>query len=236
MRFDGPVHGPPGSECLGKGPKLSVAVEITRNGVYMRSRSYARPRRRDAVALAVTLLLLLAACGAAPSGPGATGGAAGQSTAPSPAIAAPRSADDSPSASAKMVCAEETRTNIVRILALPASPRTTETWADKLYSCTYALPAGSLTLSVKETADPAAARGHFDTLQQRTASARPIEGMANLGLPAFETVAGSVVFVKDSFVLTVDATALKANLGPHNVPRSAFAYEVATAVLACWSE
>jgi hypothetical protein len=60
--------------------------------------------------------------------------------------------------------------------------------------------------------------------------------MANLGLPAFETTAGSAVFVKDSFVLTVDATALKTNLGPHNVSRSAFAYEVATAVLACWSE
>jgi hypothetical protein len=135
-----------------------------------------------------------------------------------------------------MICAEETRTNIVRILALPTPPRTTDAWADKLYTCTYALPAGPLTLSVKETADPAAARGHFDSLQQRTASARPIEGMANLGLPAFETAAGSAVFVKDSFVLTVDATGLKANLGPHKVSRNAFAYEVATAVLACWSE
>ncbi len=135
-----------------------------------------------------------------------------------------------------MVCGDETRTNIVRILSLPVPPRTTDKWAEKLYTCTYALPAGPLVLSVKETPDPAAARVYFDGLRRSTASARPIEGMANLGLPAFQSTAGSVAFVKDSFVLTVDATTLPATLGPHSVSRSAFAYEIATAVLACWSE
>lgn len=152
-----------------------------------------------------------------------------------PAVSA-AAADGAPSAAAKMVCGDETRTNITRILSLPGTPVTTDTWADKLYTCTYALPAGSLVLSVKEAADPAAARSYFDGLPRSTASARPIDGLANLGLPAFETTAGSVVFVKDSFVLTVDATALPAALGPHNVTRNAFAYETATAVLACWSE
>ena len=135
-----------------------------------------------------------------------------------------------------MVCGDETRTNISRILSLPDAPVTTDSWAGKLYTCTYALPAGPLVLSVKETADPAAARAHFDSLKQGQSPARPIEGMANLGLPAFETMAGSVAFVKDSFVLTVDATALPETLGPHNVSRNAFAYETATAILACWSE
>ena len=135
-----------------------------------------------------------------------------------------------------MVCGDETRANVARVLSLSAAPATREAWVDKLYTCAYALPTGALVLSVKEAADPAAARVHFDGLQQRTTAARPIEGMANLGLPAFETSAGSVVFVKDSFVLTVDATALPATLGPHNVSRNAFSYEIATAVLACWSE
>ncbi|MET3719125.1 MULTISPECIES: hypothetical protein [unclassified Arthrobacter] len=135
-----------------------------------------------------------------------------------------------------MVCGEETRSNIVRILSLPHPPRTTDAWVDSLYTCTYALPAGSLVLSVKETPDPAGARDHCDALQRRTASAQPIEGMANLGFPAFQTPAGAVVFVKDNFVLTVDATALPASLGPHGVTPSAFAYEVATTILACWSE
>lgn len=134
-----------------------------------------------------------------------------------------------------MVCGEETRANIVRILALPTPPRSTDSWADRLYTCTYALPAGPLVLSVKEAADPGAGRAHFERLQRTTAQAERIAGLANLGLPAFQTPASSV-FVKDSFVLTVDATALPATLGPHQVSRNAFTYEVATAVLACWSE
>ena len=134
-----------------------------------------------------------------------------------------------------MVCADETRSNVTRILSLSRPPETKETWTDKLYTCAYALPAGSLVLSVKEAADPSAARAYFDGLQRTTAGAAPIEGLANLGFPAFQTPA-SAVFVKDNFVLTVDAAALAATVGPHNVSRSAFAYEVATAVLACWSE
>ncbi|WP_427131543.1 hypothetical protein [Pseudarthrobacter sp. S9] len=135
-----------------------------------------------------------------------------------------------------MVCGDETRGNVVRILSLPAPPRTTDTWVDHLYTCTYALPAGPLVLSVKETADPAAARAYFDRLQLNSGAAHPIEGMADLGLAASETADGSVVFVKDSFVLHVDAAALPETVGPHDVSRTAFAYQVATAVLACWSE
>ncbi|GAB3568147.1 hypothetical protein GCM10027405_29560 [Arthrobacter alkaliphilus] len=135
-----------------------------------------------------------------------------------------------------MICQDETRTNILRILSLPAPPRTTDAWADSLYTCTYALPSGSLVLSVKQAPDAGAARAHFDGLQHVAVSAQPIEGMANLGFPAFQTPDGTVVFVKDNFVLTVDATGLPATVGPHDVTRSAFAYEVATAVLACWSD
>ena len=202
----------------------------------MRNRICAGAPTRNAVALALISVSVLVGCGAAPAGSGVNGGPGSQSTALSSKVSPSGTAEDSPSASARMVCGEETRANIVRILALPSPPPTTDAWADKLYTCTYALPAGSLVLSVKEAADPAAAHADFDGLQRSTASARPIEGMANLGLPAFETSAGSVVFVKDSFVLTVDAAALPATLGPHGVSRSAFAYEVATAVLACWSE
>ena len=91
-----------------------------------------------------------------------------------------------------------------------------------------------LVFSVKESADPAAARASFDH-QQAEVRGTLIEGMANLGFPAFQT-ATSAVFVKDSFVLTVDATALPAVLGPDRASSGAFAYQVATAVLACWSE
>ncbi len=157
--------------------------------------------------------------------------------APSPSAgAAAPDRQSTPSESAKMVCGAETRANIARILALGEEPRTQDAWTQPLYTCTYTLPSGTLVLSVKEAADTAAARADFEGLQRKTATARPIEGMANLGLPAFETESGSAVFVKDSFILSVDASALSATLGPHAVSRSAFAYEVATAVLACWSE
>jgi len=89
----------------------------------------------------------------------------------------------------------------MRIPALPALPPTSDTWADKLYSCTDALPEGALVLAAKEAADPTAARVDFDSMQRDTPYARPIEGMANLGLPAFEASTGSVAFIKDSFVL-----------------------------------
>ncbi|WP_442542460.1 hypothetical protein ACSBOX_10945 [Arthrobacter sp. KN11-1C] len=191
------------------------------------------PRQRMAVpAAAALMVVLLAGCAGGPEALTT----AGAPQPPSATAASPAASEGTPSASAKMVCEDETRNNIVKILSLATAPRTTDSWASKLYTCTYALPAGPLVLSVKEAADPAAARAYFDALASSTASSRPIEGMANLGFPAFESTAGSVVFVKDNFILKVDAAALPASLGPHGVTRGAFAYEVATAVLACWSE
>ena len=134
-----------------------------------------------------------------------------------------------------MVCSKEIQDKVVTILALPTAPGTKTSWADKLFTCTYALPGGSLVLTVKEAADPDAARAYFEDRQRSTAEAAPIEGLANLGFPAFQTPA-SAVFVKDNFVLTVDAAALPETFGPHQVTRAAFAYQVASTVLACWSE
>lgn len=134
-----------------------------------------------------------------------------------------------------MVCGEETRANIVRILAKSSAPGTTDSWVDNLYTCTYALTQGSFVLSVQEAADPDAAQAYVRDLQRSTDAAAPIEGLANLGFPAFQTPT-SAALVTDNFVLTVDAAALPETLGPNQVTRAAFAYQVATTVLACWSE
>ncbi|MEW1808472.1 hypothetical protein [Pseudarthrobacter sp. NPDC080039] len=186
--------------------------------------------------MAVAAVSLLAGCGAGPGTP-APGPAVSVAASPSASVPLyiPVAAAGGPSAEALMVCGEETRANIVRILALPSSPGTAASWADKLYTCTYALPGGALVLSVKEATGPDAAHAYFQDLQRSTAGAAPIEGLANLGFPAFQTPA-SAVFVKDNFVLTVDGAALPDTLGPHQVTRAAFAYQVATTVLACWSE
>jgi hypothetical protein len=219
----------------------------------MKTRCQPRRARRSRMrvpALVVFSMLVLSGCAAAPGAGGmqaadtppavpaaslAASAGAGAGSPASPLSDVPVAVADGPSAAAVMVCGEETRTNIVRILSLPSVPGTESSWVDKLYTCTYALPEGPLVLSVKEASDPTAARASFDGLKRATTGSAPIEGLANLGFPAFQTPA-SAVFVKDNFVLTVDATALTATLGPHNVSRSAFAYEVAAAVLACWSE
>jgi len=208
-----------------------------------RARGPIRHRMIGPAAAALSLLVLAGCAAGAMSPPEKPAALPPASAAPSAGAARGGSPSDisvavagGPSASAMMVCGEETRANVVRILALPSAPGTAASWADKLFTCTYALPGGPLVLSVKEAADPAAAHAAFGELQRTTGSAAPIEGMANLGLPAFQTPGGAVVFVKDSFVLRVDATALPAAVGPHQVSRSAFAYQVATTVLACWSE
>ena len=184
---------------------------------------------------ALTTFLALALSGCAAAGaerPPSERPSAGASASPGATAGA---AADGPSPAATMVCGDETRTNIVKALSLPSEPHTTDSWADRLYTCTYTLPSGHLVLSVKETSDPETARTLFDGLQQQAPGAAPIEGLANLGFPAFQTPT-SAVFTKDNFVLTVDAAALSSTLGPHAVSRDAFAYQVATAVLACWSE
>lgn len=183
-------------------------------------------------------MLVLAACGAVPgapaSGPGPVAAVAASPSVP-PLSDIPVAAAGGPSSAALMVCGEETRANIVRILALSSVPGTSASWADKLYTCTYTLPGGALVLSVKEAKGLDDAHAYFQELQRSTVGAAPIEGLANLGFPAFQTPSAAV-FVKDSFVLTVDASALPEALGPHQVSRAAFAYQVATTVLACWSE
>ena len=134
-----------------------------------------------------------------------------------------------------MVCGEEIRGRIAQILALPSVPAPSSSWAGGLYTCSYRLPGGLLVLSVKESEDPAAARAYATAAKGRLPGAVPIEGLAALGLPAYGSPAGAVVFVKDSFTLTVDATGLGGTVGPQGISRSSFAYQIATDVLACWS-
>lgn len=173
--------------------------------------------------------------------PAASGGAIPQAPASAASTAAAEGTGaavegTAPSAAATMVCEPEIRDRIAQILALPVPPQPESTWSQGLFSCVYRLPAGTLRLSVQESADPASARAHFDALKQRIGPTADIEGLANLGLPAYQSATGTVVFLKDSFTLTADATGLPEPVGPHQITRAALAYQVATDVLACWSE
>lgn len=141
-----------------------------------------------------------------------------------------------PSAASQMICGTETSDNITRALALATPPHSVDNWTNRQYTCKYHLTDGEFVISVEESSDTTSARSYFDTMQGKLATAQPIEGLANLGFPAYETADGLVVFLKDNMTLQVDARKLTDKIGPHDVTRTAFSYEIATTILACWTE
>lgn len=143
---------------------------------------------------------------------------------------------EGPSDAALMVCGDQPMDRLTSILDLDSKPHTVNNWADSTFTCIYHLTEGALEISVREAKDPASALTYFDAMQALAKDAKPIEGLANLGFPAYETPDGSAVFQKDSFVLHVDATELPATLGPENISRNALAYQLSTTILACWVE
>ncbi|MGA8789060.1 MAG: hypothetical protein WB535_08950 [Paenarthrobacter sp.] len=143
---------------------------------------------------------------------------------------------EGPSEASLMVCGDQPMDRLTSILKLEDKPHTINDWANSTFTCTYHLDEGSLKISVKESKDKAAALTYFNVEQAMAKNAKPIEGLANLGFPAYETAAGGAVFQKDSFVLHVDASGLPATLGPNNITRNALAYQLSTTILACWIE
>lgn len=135
-----------------------------------------------------------------------------------------------------MVCGDQPKERLRSILKLNSDPHTVDAWADSTFTCTYHLAEGALVISVQEAADKASALKYFTAMQALAKEASPIEGLANLGFPAYETADGSAVFQKDSFVLHVDASRLPATLGPDGITRNALAYQLSTTILACWVE
>jgi hypothetical protein len=137
-----------------------------------------------------------------------------------------------PPALAVMVCGDEVRGDITKVLSLPSQPGTSATWVDQLFTCTYRLPMGPMVLSVKQSADDAAARAYYQAERNRIGSTVDTVG---LGEYAYRTPTGTVGLVKDNVTLTVDATGLPAQFGREGQKRTDLAYEVASVVLGCWT-
>jgi hypothetical protein len=197
-----------------------------------------RPRPKWTLAL-VAGALLLTGCGTATTAATATsttepvtGSMAPGMVMPDGSVmgAAPGAA--TPPAQAVMVCGDEVRGDITKVLALPSAPATAATWTDQLYTCTYQLPVGPLVLSVKQSANAAAAHDYYTASRKRIGSTVDTAG---LGTYAFRTTSGVVGLVKDNFTLTVDATGLPVQFGSQGQKRTDLAYEVASVVLGCWT-
>jgi hypothetical protein len=178
----------------------------------------------------------LAACGAAHATNSATSTARSPdvTTAAGDAVPGAQNATK-PSPSALMSCGSEIRHNAATLLALPAPPRTSATWAHNVYTCTYHLAQGPLVISVHEAGDAPTARRDFIALAKQLGTTQPLRGAKGLGLPAYETAAGNVAFLKDDKTLQVDATQLPQHIEPSQRTRADLAYTLATDIMGCWS-
>jgi hypothetical protein len=141
-----------------------------------------------------------------------------------------------PSATASMICGDEIRDAVGHNLAVRRAPAGLHSWQARTFSCTYQLAGGDLRLSVKDLDSAKPGRVYFDSLRAGLPRPRTIQGLANLGFPAFETTHGDVVFIKDHKTLWVDASRLADSDLPRGRSREDVAYGVAAAVIACWTE
>lgn len=178
---------------------------------------------RVARALLAAPLLALAACAA----PGST------ASEPTPAahLHGGEAAGQIP-ATARMICSEDIKAKVVQALRLDAPPPTRDSWANRVYTCRYDLPMGTMTVSDQVFPDTGAARAHLAAIQSQDGTARPLAG---LGQQAYASSRGVAVVLKDDQILTVDTTALPERFGPTDQRRTDLAYEVASDVLGCWT-
>lgn len=142
-------------------------------------------------------------------------------------------ASDAPTPAEAMICGAETRSTIHKVLGLTAAPTSTATWRNHLYTCTYHLPVGTLTVSVKRSPNPSAAKAYFHAHRATLGTTETLDG---LGQGSYGARTGTVVLVKDSDTLTVDATRLPAVFGKERSHRFDFAYELASDILGCWTQ
>ena len=136
-----------------------------------------------------------------------------------------------PSAAAKMVCSADTAGSIAAALGLKKAPTGEADWKAPDYICSYALAAGTLVVSVHQSGSAAAGTQYIDTLRT-TLHATPAAGLTEV---AYQNTRGDVLLLKDGDVLHVDAHALPAAFGATDQHRDAFAYEIASDILGCWT-
>jgi hypothetical protein len=177
----------------------------------------------------LALPLVVAGCAATPAPAAST---ATTSAAGTPSSAAATGDANTPPAAAQMVCSDEIRREVAGALALPSVPTPQSTWADHVYTCTYAPPMGPLVLSVTVAPSTAAAAQQLETMRGQLGADQPESA---LGQRAFSAPNGTVLAAKDNMVLRVDPSALPDDLGATHRPRIDVARVLAAGVFNCWT-
>ena len=135
---------------------------------------------------------------------------------------------EQPSESAKMICADEARTEIEEKLGEKIVKPLVPTWVDHLYSCDYVFPDGTMVLSVKELPDIATTGTYFD----QPATSRGTKTTLDFGEGGFQSNDDGVVVRKDNKVLDINVGGLPARVG--EFARVDVGPNVAAVVMGCW--
>ena len=99
-------------------------------------------------------------------------------------------------------------------------------WAGHTYTCTYPLTGGQLVLTVDQLGTKAQARAAYGRLAK---AARRRTRLNGLGNAAYQATDGTLVALKDQFVLDVNPTA-----APRPIRPADLAFAVVVAVMGCW--
>jgi hypothetical protein len=189
--------------------------------------------RRPAVLLGLlAAAVVLAGCGSGVAPAPRASDTGSQVTAVPLAEQAQQYASNTPPDSARMICSDEIQGEIADALGLASVPAPTSSWADHVYTCTYALPMGRAVLSVEVTPSPTAAQSRLSALRTTVGATTAQPGLGQAGWSA---PTGIVVADKDNMVLTVDPTGLPDDLGAVHEHRVDFAVVIAAGIFSCWT-
>jgi hypothetical protein len=148
-------------------------------------------------------------------------------------VQAPQPARATPSASAKMICAPKTQTEIAGALGVHTTQPVVPTWTNHLYSCRYTYHNAVMVLSVKELSNQTQTDAYFTSIAHRLGQSQrpsPIYRGA-----FFTTKNRSAVVRKDYKVLLVNITGLPAHFGAPAENRADVAIKVAATIMDCWT-
>jgi hypothetical protein len=138
-----------------------------------------------------------------------------------------------PSATAKMICARETQTELAAVLGVHTTQPVVPTWTGHLYSCRYTYHNAFMVLSVKELPNQAETDGYFASLAHRLGQTQRPQAIDRGAF--FTTTNSSVVVRKDYKVLLVNISGLPARFGAPPYTRTDIAIKVAATIMGCWT-
>ena len=152
---------------------------------------------------------------------------------PSATVHVAQPARATPSASAKMICAPKTQTEIAGVLGVHTTQPVVPTWTDHPYSCRYTYHSAFMVLSVKELSNQAQTDAYFTSIAHRLGQSQRPSPIARGAF--FTTKNRSAVVRKDYKVLLVDITGLPAQFGSPPYTRADVAVKVAATIMGCWT-